>query len=61
VIHLDGDLLARVLSAGRTVSAMDLLIGTAAVVEGVPLLTGNASHFDQIPDLRLLSYRPPAR
>lgn len=52
-----GDLLARVLSSGRTISAMDLLIGTVAVVEDAALLTANHSHFRTVPDLRLLSYR----
>lgn len=52
-----GDLLTRVLSSGRTISAMDLLIGTAAVVDNVALLTANRRHFDPIPDLRLLLYR----
>jgi tRNA(fMet)-specific endonuclease VapC len=52
-----GDLLGRVLAAGRSVSAMDLLIATAAVVEGASLVTGNRKHFDVIPDLRVLTYR----
>lgn len=53
----DGDVLARILSSGRTVSTMDLLIGTVAVVEDAALLTANHSHFQTVPDLRLLSYR----
>jgi len=51
-----GDLLAQVLSAGRTVSAMDLLIATAAIVEDAALVTGNRRHFEPIPGLRLHSY-----
>jgi predicted nucleic acid-binding protein len=51
-----GDLLARVLAAGRTVAAMDLLIATAAVVDNVELVTGNRKHFAVIPEVRLLSY-----
>jgi predicted nucleic acid-binding protein len=35
---------------------MDLLIAASALVEGVPLVTRNASHFEHIPDLRLLRY-----
>lgn len=51
-----GDLLARVLAAGRSVSAMDLLIATTAIVEGASLVTANRKHFDVIPDLRVLTY-----
>lgn len=51
-----GDLLARLLAAGRSISVMDLLIATTAVVERAPLVTANRKHFDVIPDLRLLTY-----
>ena len=36
--------------------SMDLLIATAAVVDGAELLTTNRKHFAVIPDLRLLAY-----
>jgi len=42
---------------GRMIGEMDLLIATAAVLEGVPLVTGNESHFEAVPGLRVLSYR----
>jgi tRNA(fMet)-specific endonuclease VapC len=40
----------------RSVAAMDLLIATAAILEGAPLVTGNAKDFSRIPGLRVLSY-----
>jgi tRNA(fMet)-specific endonuclease VapC len=42
---------------GHTIGTMDLLIATNAIVEGVPLLTGNRRHFEAVPDLTVLSYR----
>lgn len=36
---------------------MDLLIATAAVVDGVPLVTANEKPFTMVPDLRVVSYR----
>lgn len=51
-----GDLLARILAAGRSVSTMDLLIATAAVVDGADLATLNRRHFEPIPGLRLSTY-----
>ena len=52
-----GELFARIAARGHTVSQMDLLIATAAVVDGVPLLTANEKHFAVVPDLRVVSYR----
>jgi predicted nucleic acid-binding protein len=43
--------------AGQTIGTIDLLIATTAVVDGVPLLTGNRRHFEAMPGLRVLSYR----
>ncbi len=51
-----GDLLARILASGHAVSAMDLLIATAAVVDDAELLTVNRKRFAAIPDLRLSAY-----
>jgi tRNA(fMet)-specific endonuclease VapC len=52
-----GELFARIMARGHTVSQMDLLIATAAIVDGVPLLTANEKHFAVVPDLRVVSYR----
>jgi predicted nucleic acid-binding protein len=49
------ELLRRV-ARGRTVSTMDLLIATSAVVDDVPLATRNRRHFDDVPGLRVLTY-----
>jgi predicted nucleic acid-binding protein len=35
---------------------MDLLIAGTALVEGAPLVTRNPSHFERVPDLRVLEY-----
>jgi predicted nucleic acid-binding protein len=35
---------------------MDLLIATAAVLDGVPLVTRNARHFSQVPGLSIEHY-----
>lgn len=51
---------ARVLAAitrtGKTVATMDLLIGTAALLDDAPLVTRNTKDFARIPGLRTLSY-----
>lgn len=51
-----GDLLDRLLSAGRAVSVMDLLIATSAVIDGATLVTRNARHFQRVPRLDIRSY-----
>jgi len=51
-----GRLLARLQEAGRGISAMDLLIATAAVVDGAPIVTGNPKHFERVPDLEVITY-----
>lgn len=55
-----GAALAAILRAGRSISAMDLLIATAALVEGAPLATANPRHFAPVPDLEIIEYRSPA-
>ena len=52
-----GAALAAVLGAGRSISSMDLLIATTALVEGAPLVTASGRHFEAVPDLELLEYR----
>lgn len=42
--------------AGRLISTMDLLIATAAVLDGAPIVTGNPKHFERIPDLDVVTY-----
>jgi tRNA(fMet)-specific endonuclease VapC len=51
-----GRMLAGLQRRGEVISSMDLLIACSALVEGVPLVTRNASHFERVPDLRLLAY-----
>ena len=51
-----GDLLGRILSSGRSVSTMDLLIATAAVMDGAPLVTANRKYFSVVPELSVISY-----
>jgi predicted nucleic acid-binding protein len=63
VVHPDGRLpgtYARLYRAslrnGRPVAAMDLLIGSAAILDDAPLITRNVTHFSRIPGLRLRAY-----
>jgi predicted nucleic acid-binding protein len=39
-----------------TISTMDLLIATAAVLDDAPLLTRNTRDFSRVPGLRLIRY-----
>ncbi len=41
---------------GRSVASMDLLIGTAAVLDDAPLVTRNVKDFSRVPGLRVLTY-----
>jgi predicted nucleic acid-binding protein len=52
-----GEMLARIQKIGRTVSPMDLLIATSAIVDDAEFVSANQKHFDAIPNLRLLTYR----
>lgn len=51
-----GRLLAELRRRGETISTMDLLIGTSAVVDGATLVTRNAREFERIPGLRVVGY-----
>jgi predicted nucleic acid-binding protein len=51
-----GRLQAALQRSGHTIGAMDLLIATAAVVDGAPLVTRNASDFSRVPGLALIGY-----
>jgi predicted nucleic acid-binding protein len=51
-----GRLLAATQRAGRSVAAMDLLIGAAALLDDAPLVTRNVKDFSRIPGLRVLTY-----
>ena len=51
-----GRLLARTRATGTSIDAMDLLIATAAVLDGAPLVTRNARHFSKVPGLMIAKY-----
>ncbi len=51
-----GPLLARMQRAGAQIGTMDLLIGTAALEGGVPLVTRNRKDFERIPGLDVVTY-----
>ncbi len=53
---LYGRLLAATRRTGRAVASMDLLIGTAALLEDAALVTRNVKDFSKIPGLRVLGY-----
>lgn len=42
--------------AGHSISSLDLLIGTAALIDEAPLVTRNRKDFAKIPGLELLEY-----
>lgn len=54
--ELYGRLLALLQVRGQTISTMDLLIATSALLDGAPLVTRNLDHFTRIPGLEVLSY-----
>lgn len=49
-------LLAATARRGPAVAAMDLLIGTAAILDDAPLVTSNVKDFSRLPGLRILKY-----
>jgi predicted nucleic acid-binding protein len=51
-----GRLYASLAKRGATVATMDLLIATAAVRAGAPLLTRNVREFSRVPGLEVASY-----
>ncbi|MDX1393099.1 MAG: type II toxin-antitoxin system VapC family toxin [Gemmatimonadota bacterium] len=51
-----GRQLAELRRRGETISTMDLLIATAALVDGAALVTRNARDFERVPGLRVLAY-----
>lgn len=51
-----GRVLASLQRRGEVIATMDLLIALTALVEGAPLVTRNASHFERVPDLRVHDY-----
>jgi predicted nucleic acid-binding protein len=51
-----GQLLGRIRVSGASIATMDLLIATAAVIDGAPLVTNNTRHFSEVPGLRINRY-----
>ncbi len=51
-----GEVLVKLQRIGRTMSTMDLLIATAAIVDEAPLVTANRKHFEHTPGLEVLGY-----
>ena len=51
-----GSLLAELGRRGESISTMDLLIATTAVVDGAAILTRNVWEFERVPGLYVLSY-----
>ena len=51
-----GRLLSHIRTSGSPMPVMDLLIGTAAVLDEAPLLTRNVRHFSRIPGLKVERY-----
>ena len=53
---LYGRLLAATRRSGPAIASMDLLVGTAALLEDAALVTRNVKDFSRIPGLRVLTY-----
>ena len=51
-----GEVLAELRRRGEMVPTMDLLIATAALVQGARLVTRNARDFDRVPGLHVVGY-----
>lgn len=51
-----GRVLADLQRRGVLIATMDMLIAASALVDGVPLVTRNVSHFERVPDLRIIEY-----
>jgi len=51
-----GRLFAATRRSGKPVTAMDLLIATAAILDDAPLLTRNVKDFSRVPGLRAIPY-----
>ena len=51
------DIYARLYQQGRLIGDADILIGAAALVHGLTLITENSAHFSRIPNLTLESWR----
>ena len=51
-----GRLLAAIQRQRRTIATMDLLIGTAAILDDAPLITRNVKDFSRVPGLRVIGY-----
>lgn len=51
-----GGLLAELTRRGEAIGVMDLLIATAAVLDGASIVTRNARHFERVPGLTVVSY-----
>jgi len=51
-----GSLFSQLEKRGERIATMDLLIATAALGAGAPLVTRNPRHFQRVPGLRLISY-----
>lgn len=51
-----GRLLGRIRASGASIDTMDLLIATAAVLDGASLVTRNARHFSKVPGLAIQNY-----
>ena len=51
-----GRLLGWIRASGASIDTMDLLIATAAVIDGAPLATRNTRHFSKVPGLTIEKY-----
>ena len=55
VLHLFGELKAKLEKKGKRLSDFDLLIAATALSRNLILVTGNIRHYQRIPNLRVIS------
>ena len=62
IVHSDdrlcqiwADILSNARKTGRTIATADAWIGAVAVMFDIPLVTHNSKHFENIPNIRILS------
>ena len=53
-----GQCQAILLKNGTPVGKMDVMIGSIAISHGEPLVTRNVTHFERIPQLKLINWHP---
>jgi tRNA(fMet)-specific endonuclease VapC len=54
-----GEVRGKLLRVGKTISAIDAMIASVALVHDLTLVTHNAQHFEIVPNLRIQDWLAP--